>query len=375
MGKGGRKDDIAVATVDAPNVTPSTSPSSTTNNAKKDDAKQTSNNKTTLADSGPDYSRPWWRRGGMHVNMVGMIFTIAGPIFAMLRDADKQNLQFYISLLAISFATSAIIGMRTLYCIVVVPSYMVSMSLALTLPYPPLVMIASIVLAIVKVGVCMSVCLHRYAAHAAFKCGYFTRLFVTVIGCLANQGGPIWWASQHRCHHKFCDIPRDPHSALLDGEEAAFSFFDFPCHQYVIEEFAPFHQDTKLLRIMDTWSFMFVGMEFLASYYFLGMNGLFISYTSAWICQSITLWFNVANHPAEVDGACKAANERASPMKTYLPWLLLDLLFPLFATVVGEKNHAHHHDHANLAKRSDKDLAYLFVLGLQSLGLVWNVRV
>jgi fatty-acid desaturase len=372
MGKGGRK-DVGVVTVDATNVKETSPTTSPTNTNTKKDAKQTSN--TTLADSGPDYSRPWWCRGGMHVNMVGMIVTIAGPIFAMTRDIEKQNLQFYISLLAISFATSAIMGMRTLFCIVVVPSYMVSMSLALTLPYPALVLLASLLLAIVKVGVCMSVCLHRYAAHAAFKCGYFTRLFVTVLGCLANQGGPIWWASQHRCHHKFCDIPRDPHSAQLDGEEAAFAFFDFPSHQYVIEEFAPFHQDTKLLRIMDTWSFMFVGMEFLASYYFLGMNGLFISYTSAWFCQCITLWFNVANHPAEVVGACKAANERAKPQKAYPPWLLFDLVFPLFATVVGEKNHEHHHDHANLAKRSDKDLAYLFVLGLESLGLVWNVRV
>ena len=368
MGKGGRK-NIVVETVDSPQ----NSPTSKNASANKEDAKQTST--TTPVDSGPDYSRPWWCRGGMHVNMVGMIFTIAGPIVAMTRNIEKQNLQFYMSLLAISFATSAIIGMRTLYCIVVVPSYMVSMSLALTLQYPPLVLLAALVLAIVKVGVCMSVCLHRYAAHAAFKCGYFTRLFVTAVGCLANQGGPIWWASQHRCHHKFCDIPRDPHSALLDGEEAAFAFFDFPSHQYVIEEFAPFHQDTKLIRIMDTWSFMFVGMEFLASYYLFGMNGLFISYTSAWFCQSITLWFNVANHPAEAVGNCKAANTRAKPQKAYLPWYLFHMLFPLFADAVGERNHQHHHDHSNLAKRSDKDLAYLFVLGLESLGLVWNVRV
>ena len=44
-----------------------------------------------------------------------------------------------------------------------------------------------------QVGVCMSVCLHRYASHGAFKCGPVTSFAIEWLGCLANQGGPIWW--------------------------------------------------------------------------------------------------------------------------------------------------------------------------------------
>ena len=29
---------------------------------------------------------------------------------------------------------------------------------------------------------------------------------------MAYQRGPVWWASKHRRHHKFCDKPEDPHS-------------------------------------------------------------------------------------------------------------------------------------------------------------------
>ena len=48
---------------------------------------------------------------------------------------------------------------------------------------------------------------------------------LALLGCLATQGGPVWWASKHRAHHKFCDKPRDPHSAKLRGLIGAFAWF------------------------------------------------------------------------------------------------------------------------------------------------------
>ena len=347
---------------------------------KPSSSKGTTTTATAKIQETPDYSRPWYMRGGMHVNVNGMAFNILIPIYLLLQKFTSEEQKLWFTLLAVSIVTSVAMRMKTLYCIVVVPLYMCTLTLSWGLfqqdNYNPLSLFAaSIALAVFKVGICMSVCLHRYAAHAAFKCGPLTQLFVTVVGCLANQGGPIWWASQHRCHHKFCDVPRDPHSALLVGEEAAFAFFDFPSHQFVIEEFAPKHQDGPLLRLMDTWSFVFVGMELYLAYLVGGLPLLYVSYSSAWICQSITLWFNVANHPAEQTGSCKSANVRAKPQKMYLPWHFLDLLYPVFADAVGERNHGHHHVHARLAKRSNKDAAYLFVYGLEKLGLIWNVQV
>jgi fatty-acid desaturase len=190
---------------------------------------------------------------------------------------------------------------------------------------------------------------------------------------MANQGGPIWWASQHRAHHKYCDGEQDPHSAHQDGVEAAFSFFQV--HNTVWEEFAPTHCDSFWLRLVDTWSFVAVTAEMSLAYYLFGPVGLFISFTSAWLCQSGTLWFNVANHPEDIDKPCKAADYRMKPPVNYPAFLLLDLLYPLFATVVGESNHEHHHIHFALAKRGPYDLAYYtFVWPLEKLGVVWNVK-
>jgi fatty-acid desaturase len=270
----------------------------------------------------------------------------------------------------------------------------------------------ALVIAICKVNICMSVCLHRYAAHSAFKCGYMTNIVLCTLGCLANQGGPIWWASQHRCHHKYCDVDRDPHSPVLDGSELAFSFFENPKHENVEEEFVPVHlnggRESIGMRVMDTWSWLVVFCELCLSYIWFGRDGLFICYTSGWLCQTITLWFNVVNHPPDrkkddnvnqttnsssssinngeknknrtksgVTDACRASDGKDTIFDDfYIPFMFLDFLVPIFSFFVNESEHGHHHTHAKLAKRSRFDVAYWgFVWPLEQLGLVWDVVV
>ncbi|EJK62742.1 hypothetical protein THAOC_16632 [Thalassiosira oceanica] len=43
------------------------------------------------------------------------------------------------------------------------------------------------------------------------------RLLWAVASCLVGQMGPLWWASIHRRHHRYCDGPQDPHSPLQRG--------------------------------------------------------------------------------------------------------------------------------------------------------------
>jgi fatty-acid desaturase len=342
----------------------------------------------------------------MEVNMVGIAINIAFPVIVLARQLSPQQLKAFLTLLAMSYAAS-LTGRKTIYCVVVVPTFMTSLLLAFaalghdsTSPRIYLALLASLLIAVAKVNICMSVCLHRYAAHSAFKAGPITNIFLILLGCLANQGGPVWWASQHRCHHKHCDVDRDPHSPLLDGTEAAFAFFE--THTEIEEEFLPNHLNCQpgdgisavFMRIVDTWSWLAVFAELSASLYLFGLDGLFISYTSGWLCQSITLWFNVVNHPpdgkindtnttqtpkkkAGVTDECKATNGKETVFQDYyLPFRFLDTLYPFFAKFVKETEHEHHHNHARLAKRSKYDIAYWgFVWPLEQLGLVWNVIV
>lgn len=343
-------------------------------------------NKIPATNANSSNLAPWWRRGGMKVaNDTGMGITVLLTPFCLYKlasNAPQIQTAFLIFLIGGILSAVTIHGMRGTFCVVAVPVYMASLVFCLNTSNPTLVLLAALMLAILKVGICMSVCLHRYAAHAAFKCSETTRFFIMLLGCSANQGGPIWWASQHRCHHKYCDVERDPHSQQVSGVERAFSFFQI--HNEVNEEFAPKHCDTPLLRTMDTWSFAVLWMELLLAFYFGGTTGLFIQYTGSWLCQTMTLWFNLANHPLvenvnhEVSKTtnCTAQDDKGPLMVYYPAFVLLNTLYPVFGLFVAERNHKHHHEHSNLAKRSNVDGAYYtFVLPLEKSGVIWDVKV
>ena len=401
MGKGGqlKKGEILAAETIATGGVTKTS----TIHADSTDTDAAAANKSTAYTwraTAASTNGPWYSRGGMHVNEAGMgvnvmctpifLAVTAGATFAKAPESFGFLAEAWpygysptpVHVFAVLFIVQVLMakfvhGMKHTFTSVAVPCYLTSLLvLPATLQSPVFGTIAlSVAIAMWRVGVCMSICLYRYAAHAAFKCGPITQLFLNVLGCLAHQGGPVWWASQHRCHHKYCDMPRDPHSPIQVGVEKAFRFFGD--HNDVDEEFAPKHNDTWYLRILDTWAFAVASLEMFAAYHLFGREGLFVSYTSLWICQTITLWFNIANHPPDAPGeVCKAANHKMDPTGWYPAFLLLDVLYPYFGVVVSEGNHQDHHDHSMLAKRDSTDCAYYsFIWPMEKLGLVWNVQV
>jgi stearoyl-CoA desaturase (delta-9 desaturase) len=58
---------------------------------------------------------------------------------------------------------------------------------------------------------------HRYFSHRSFKTSRFFQ-FILAWGAQSSlQKGAIWWAANHRIHHKHSDTPEDPHSAKIYG--------------------------------------------------------------------------------------------------------------------------------------------------------------
>jgi stearoyl-CoA desaturase (Delta-9 desaturase) len=58
----------------------------------------------------------------------------------------------------------------------------------------------------------ISVGFHRLLAHRAFQASNPVAVILIVSGCMAAQGPPIYWVSNHRRHHQFGDTIGDPHS-------------------------------------------------------------------------------------------------------------------------------------------------------------------
>ncbi len=58
---------------------------------------------------------------------------------------------------------------------------------------------------------------HRYYSHRAFKTSRVFQFGGAVLGALALQKGPLWWAAHHREHHRHSDQDGDVHSPHPEG--------------------------------------------------------------------------------------------------------------------------------------------------------------
>ncbi len=58
---------------------------------------------------------------------------------------------------------------------------------------------------------------HRYFAHRSFKTSRAVQFLFALLGASSTQRGPLWWAANHRHHHKYSDLPEDVHSPVQGG--------------------------------------------------------------------------------------------------------------------------------------------------------------
>lgn len=58
----------------------------------------------------------------------------------------------------------------------------------------------------------ITLCYHRLLTHRSFKTPKWFEYLLTLLGCMACQGGPIQWVGTHRLHHRYSDEPKDPHT-------------------------------------------------------------------------------------------------------------------------------------------------------------------
>jgi fatty-acid desaturase len=53
---------------------------------------------------------------------------------------------------------------------------------------------------------------HRLLTHRSYKTPKWIEYLLTVCGTLALEGGPVFWVTAHRIHHRFSDTSGDPHT-------------------------------------------------------------------------------------------------------------------------------------------------------------------
>lgn len=197
------------------------------------------------------------------------------------------------------------------------------------------------------IGVPMSMCLHRYFSHGAFTTSRPVQAVIGVVGCLAYQGGPLWWAAKHVRHHHHCDQPKDPHSVVQQG--FFYAFVGWTMNPINLAERDTIYNNAAHfvpeLQFLDKFhlapaTVLFSVLE-TANKYGYGTDRAFIAYSvllPMLFCRLITLLFNVEYHPAHDPHRCKSVDN---------PRLL--------AVLVGEDQHDVHHKCPSKARRSQLD--------------------
>ena len=58
---------------------------------------------------------------------------------------------------------------------------------------------------------------HRYFSHRSFKTSRSFQFLMAFVAMTSSQKGVLWWAANHRHHHRYSDTEQDLHSPTLFG--------------------------------------------------------------------------------------------------------------------------------------------------------------
>jgi stearoyl-CoA desaturase (delta-9 desaturase) len=217
---------------------------------------------------------------------------------------------------------------------------------------------------------------HRLLTHRSFQTPRLVEYFVTYLGALANQGGPLRWVAVHRVHHQHSDAEGDPHSPR-DGVWWAHLIWWMPyepalddsiCYERYVADLAkdPVH------RFFQRWHILFP-LTLAGALFALGeawghvgiswvVWGIFVRtaalYHATWLVNSATHLWGYQSH-------------KTRDHSTNLWWVALVSL--------GEGWHNNHHAYPRSARHGlrwwELDVTYLLIRLLSIVGLAREIHV
>lgn len=207
---------------------------------------------------------------------------------------------------------------------------------------------------------------HRYFSHHAYKTSRLFQFFLACLGCSALQKGPLWWASNHRKHHKHSDQEGDPHSPIKRSVWWSHVGWilhrdDEPTDYEAIKDFAKYWELRLLERFHWVPAFCLAGLCFLLAGWSGVIWGFFVStvllYHSTFLVNSVCHIFGSRrfNTPDW---------SRNNPVVAII--------------TLGEGWHNNHHHYQSSARQGfrwwEVDVSFYILCFLRLLRLVWDLR-
>jgi len=207
---------------------------------------------------------------------------------------------------------------------------------------------------------------HRYFAHRTYKTSRAFQFVLAFIGGTATQKGALWWAANHRWHHRHADDPQDVHSPLQRG------FW----YSHIGWIMCSTHDRTRDELIRDLWKFpelRFLNRFHLlpplalaiATYLIGGWSGLVWGYC----VSTVAVWHSTffINSLAHVCGKRRYLTTDTSRNNWALALLTL-----------GEGWHNNHHHYQSATRNGfywwEIDVTYYVLALFRAAGLVWGFR-
>ena len=207
---------------------------------------------------------------------------------------------------------------------------------------------------------------HRYFSHRSFKTSRAFQFCLAVACTMTAQKGVLWWAANHRHHHKFSDKEEDIHSPTRRG-------FWWAHVGWVL---APDKVGTRFELVKDLARFP--ELRWLNQYHVVPVLGLGVlmyligglwGLYWGWVVVTVLAWHGTytINSLAHVWGRRRFQTTDTSRNNFWLALLTL-----------GEGWHNNHHHYQSSARQGfywwEVDISYYLLKICQFLGLVWDVR-
>jgi stearoyl-CoA desaturase (Delta-9 desaturase) len=207
---------------------------------------------------------------------------------------------------------------------------------------------------------------HRYFSHRTFRTSRAVQFVFALLGTMAVQRGPLWWAAHHRHHHAHADEEHDSHSPIQHGFWwSHMGWFmnrsNFATRGELINDLTRYPE----LRFLDRFDivppialavvlFVWGGAQML-------IWGFFISTV---VLYHVTFTVNSLAHRF---GRRRYATSDGSRNN----WLIALLTF-------GEGWHNNHHHFPGSVRQGfywwEIDVTYYVLRAMAALGLVWDLK-
>lgn len=208
---------------------------------------------------------------------------------------------------------------------------------------------------------------HRYFSHRTYKTSRTFQFLIALLAQSSAQKGAMWWAANHRHHHKFSDAKEDIHSPLQDG------FFwshvgwilcrDNDRTQWeLIQDFKKFPE----LVLLDKYPHIpSVGLALIT----LALGGA-PALMWGFFLSTVLLWHGTftINSLSHVYGTRRYTTTDTSRNNFWLSLLTM-----------GEGWHNNHHTYQSSVKQGffwyEVDFTYYILKAFSWVGIVWDLRM